>query len=305
MQVFLFEEQAEEEPVEPGEQVPVEEPQVVADGVRPEVGELDPLALALAEPLALHAADEDLLRDQFELLEPAEELRRQERGVGGGTVGAVDMGLRYHKAHSIATSSTGGSSVLRRRSARRAISHAVGPSTRAVPTSVQRRTPSTPSDRLERHHHHHLRQPDHRHLRRRPGRTPASGTPVRPSPSPDPEQLRPEHAGSASTLGSRSPGRTTKNATRQKSVATAEKWTTTAERGDALEPVQPEHGDGGEQRRGQRRASAASGSPLEVRLLRSAPRRRRRQRPRRQTPSVGRSPPAATTAAPPRSGTCS
>ena len=55
MQVFLFEEQAQEEAVEAGEQVPVEEPQVVADGVGPEVGELDALALALLSrsPLVL------------------------------------------------------------------------------------------------------------------------------------------------------------------------------------------------------------------------------------------------------------
>ena len=73
VQVFLFQEQADEELVEAGEQVPVEEAQVVADDVVVVVGELDALALALRAPFALHPAEEDLARDQLELFEPGQE----------------------------------------------------------------------------------------------------------------------------------------------------------------------------------------------------------------------------------------
>ena len=52
--------QADEEPVEPGVEVPVEKAQIVADDIVAIVGELDALALALAARLALHAAEEDL-----------------------------------------------------------------------------------------------------------------------------------------------------------------------------------------------------------------------------------------------------
>ena len=75
MQVFLFHEQADEEPIEPGVQVPVEEAQIVADDVIAIVGELDALPLAFAAPLALHAAEEDLARDQLELFQAGQELR--------------------------------------------------------------------------------------------------------------------------------------------------------------------------------------------------------------------------------------
>ena len=85
VEVFLLHEQADEEPVEPGVEVPVEEAQVVADDVVAIVGELDGLALALAAALALHAAEEDLARDQFQLLQPGQELRvEQGDGVGVG-----------------------------------------------------------------------------------------------------------------------------------------------------------------------------------------------------------------------------
>src|SRR3954467_3351683 len=87
MQVLLLQEQAEEEAVESGVEVPVEEAEVVADDVVAVVGELDALPLALAAPLALHPAEEDLARHQLELFEPGQELRVEQglgRGIGHG-----------------------------------------------------------------------------------------------------------------------------------------------------------------------------------------------------------------------------
>ena len=79
VQVLLFHEQADEQAVEPGEEVPVEEAQVVADDVIAVVGELDALPLALAAPFALHPAEEDLARHQLELFETGQELRIEQR----------------------------------------------------------------------------------------------------------------------------------------------------------------------------------------------------------------------------------
>ncbi len=78
MEVFFLHEEAEEETVETGVEVPVEEAKVVADDVVLVVGELDALAFLLAAPLALHAAQEDLARHQLQLLQPGEELRVQQ-----------------------------------------------------------------------------------------------------------------------------------------------------------------------------------------------------------------------------------
>src|SRR5947209_2967026 len=79
MQVFLLHEEADEQAVEAGVEVPVEEAEVVADDVVAVVGELDALPLALAAALALHAAHKDLARHQLELFEPGQELGFQER----------------------------------------------------------------------------------------------------------------------------------------------------------------------------------------------------------------------------------
>ena len=84
MQVFLLHEEAQKEPIETGVEVPVEEAEVVADDVVAVVGELDALALLLAAALALHAAEEDLARDQLELLEAGEEVGLEQRRGGGG-----------------------------------------------------------------------------------------------------------------------------------------------------------------------------------------------------------------------------
>src|SRR5262249_49723357 len=79
VQVFFLHEQAEEEAIKAGVKVPVEEAEVIADDVVAVIGELDRLALALAAPLALHAAEEDLARDQLELLEPGEKVWGEQR----------------------------------------------------------------------------------------------------------------------------------------------------------------------------------------------------------------------------------
>ena len=63
VEIFLLHEEPNEELVEPGEQVPIEKSQIVADGVIAVVGEFDRLALALAEPVTLHSAAEDLPRN--------------------------------------------------------------------------------------------------------------------------------------------------------------------------------------------------------------------------------------------------
>jgi hypothetical protein len=77
VQIFFFEEQADEELVQASEKVPVEMSQVVANDVILVVGKLDRLALALGEPFAFHPADEDLPRHQLELFEPGQEARVQ------------------------------------------------------------------------------------------------------------------------------------------------------------------------------------------------------------------------------------
>ncbi len=83
VEVFLFEEQLEEQAVEAGVSVPIDEAEVVAGDVVAEVGELDALTFALAAALALHAAAEDAASDQLELFQLGEQLR-SEQGTGDG-----------------------------------------------------------------------------------------------------------------------------------------------------------------------------------------------------------------------------
>src|SRR5205807_2183150 len=59
--------------------IPVEKAQIIALDVVAIVGELDALPLALAAPLAFHEAEEDLARNQLELLELGEEFRVEQR----------------------------------------------------------------------------------------------------------------------------------------------------------------------------------------------------------------------------------
>src|SRR5262249_49753491 len=76
---FLLHEEPDKELVQPGEQVPVKEAKIVTDDVVAIVGEFDALSLALAAAFALHPAEEDFPRDQFELLQPGQEFRVEQR----------------------------------------------------------------------------------------------------------------------------------------------------------------------------------------------------------------------------------
>ncbi len=79
VQVFFFEKQLDDELVEPGVQIPIERPQVVARHVAAKVGELDALPFALAPPLALHPPAKHLARDQLQPFELGHEVGREER----------------------------------------------------------------------------------------------------------------------------------------------------------------------------------------------------------------------------------
>src|ERR1700722_2526355 len=79
MKVFLLHEKTNKETVEAGVKIPVEKAQVVADDIVFIIGELNALALFLAAPLALHAAHENLARNQLKLFELGQELRVQQR----------------------------------------------------------------------------------------------------------------------------------------------------------------------------------------------------------------------------------
>jgi hypothetical protein len=74
VQILFFHEETDEEAVEPGEQVPIEKAEVVADDVVAVVGELDALTFTLAAALAFESAEKNLPRHQLELLETSEEL---------------------------------------------------------------------------------------------------------------------------------------------------------------------------------------------------------------------------------------
>jgi hypothetical protein len=76
VQVLLFQEHLEEQPVEPGVGVPVDEPQVVAGDVVAEVGELDALPFPPAPPLPFHPPTKDLAADQLHRLQLRQQLGR-------------------------------------------------------------------------------------------------------------------------------------------------------------------------------------------------------------------------------------
>lgn len=80
VQIFFFEKQLDDQLVEAGVEVPIEQTQVVAGDVVTKVGELDALAFALATPFALHSATKDLARDKFQSLELSEQLGGQQFG---------------------------------------------------------------------------------------------------------------------------------------------------------------------------------------------------------------------------------
>ena len=77
MQIFFFQEQLEEQLVEPRVEIPVHEPQVIARHVVAEVGELDALALAATAALPFQPPAEDLAADQFQPFQPSQQFRAQ------------------------------------------------------------------------------------------------------------------------------------------------------------------------------------------------------------------------------------
>ena len=80
VEVFLFLEKFEEKMVGSKEDIPVDEPKIVAGRVRPVVGELDAHAFLPAAPLGLHLAGKDLAGDDVEVFERVEEAVVEERG---------------------------------------------------------------------------------------------------------------------------------------------------------------------------------------------------------------------------------
>ena len=165
--------------------------------------------------------------------------------------------------------------------------------------------PLPPGSRLERHHHHDLRQPDDRHLRRRPAanasvRNTCPTVAVAPTPSSCQQHVASRRAGRSRSVRSKA-----RNAAAQNSVETAEKWTTIAERGRRPRSRFSPSMATAVNTDAARAAHAASGNPPEVRLLRQRDPGDRGQRPP-PTPRPSAAPrPSATTGSPPRSGTCS
>ncbi len=76
VQILLFEEELHDQLVEPGVEIPIDRPQVVAGDVGAEIGELDALPLALAPPLALHPPAKHLAGHQLQSLELGQQVGR-------------------------------------------------------------------------------------------------------------------------------------------------------------------------------------------------------------------------------------
>ena len=70
MEVLFLEEELDEELLESGVDVPVQEAEVVADAVVAEVRELGGLASTFGETLAAQLTSEDLLAGEGELVDP-------------------------------------------------------------------------------------------------------------------------------------------------------------------------------------------------------------------------------------------
>ena len=81
-QIFFFEEEFEEESVEPAVEVPIQKSQVVADAIGPKVGEFAAATLPLAEPVALHPSGKHLFGDEFSVAPTAGENRGKQRPFG-------------------------------------------------------------------------------------------------------------------------------------------------------------------------------------------------------------------------------
>ena len=77
VQVFLFEEQLEKEPVEPDVDIPVDRAYIVARRIIAMIGELGRHSALLRAPLAFDRAGEYLLRHEREAFDPPDEFRLQ------------------------------------------------------------------------------------------------------------------------------------------------------------------------------------------------------------------------------------
>ena len=76
MQVFFFQKEFQIQPLQPGEQIPINEPQIITGHILPKIRELDALPFALAAPFPLHPATEDLAAHQFQALKLRQQLGR-------------------------------------------------------------------------------------------------------------------------------------------------------------------------------------------------------------------------------------
>ena len=83
LQIFFFEEEADEQFFEPAEEVPIDVAQVVADGIRAEVGEFGTAPFAFGQSVTFHPARADLARHEFQRFQPPEELRGKQWAVDG------------------------------------------------------------------------------------------------------------------------------------------------------------------------------------------------------------------------------
>ena len=85
VQIFFFQEQANEQAVEPCVEVPVEETKIVPLDVVAIIRELDALPLAAAAAFSLDGRPAKILRrDELQLLQTSEKLGVEQRGLNGG-----------------------------------------------------------------------------------------------------------------------------------------------------------------------------------------------------------------------------
>src|SRR5262245_20993993 len=84
MEIFFLLKETNEEPIEAGVEIPVEEAQVVPLYVVLVINEFDRLTFLFALTFSFHEAEEDFARDEFELFELVQELRFKEGGLDGG-----------------------------------------------------------------------------------------------------------------------------------------------------------------------------------------------------------------------------
>ena len=79
MQVFFFQEEFDEQPIEPRVEIPIDEPQIVALRVVAIVGELDAATLARTASLPFEPAEKNLAAHQVERLEPGKQFGSEQR----------------------------------------------------------------------------------------------------------------------------------------------------------------------------------------------------------------------------------